>query len=228
MDPLKNPFSPGAGFSPPLLIGREAILEQARILLGRVQIGRSEKSLLLIGRRGMGKTILLKEFCLMARNSAYHTVFIEVAKNKSLRQLIAPQLYSILIGLNRVPGDGDRIQRGLRILCSFTGELKFEDLELPPNIKKGEADTDDIEQDLPDLFEALGEAMKENRGSLAILIDEIQCLSKRELGAVIMAMHRIQQRQLPVALLGAGLPGLPRLVANLRPYAERLFTFSDL
>jgi len=232
MDPIRNPFSPGAGSPPPELVGRGAILEQARILLGRVRLGRPEKSMLLTGLRGVGKTVLLNEISKLARDAGYRTVFIEAHEDKPLGPLVALQLKTVLFELDRVAHAGDRVKRGLRVLRSFIGGLKLTlgEVEMGLDIEpeKGAADSGDIEQDLPNLFEAVGEAAQERGGAVAVLIDEIQYFSQRELGALIMAMHRMQQRQLPVVLLGAGLPVLPGLAGESKSYAERLFAFPDV
>lgn len=232
MDPIKNPFSPGAGSPPPELAGRAPILEQARVLLGRALLGRPEKSLMLTGLRGVGKTVLLNEARRMAQEAGYRTVLIEVHEDKALGPLIAAPLKTVFFELDRLAQAGDRVKRGLRVLRSFLGGLKVKmgeveiGLDIDPEI--GAADSGDIEIDLPNLFEALGEAAKEKGSAVAILIDEIQYLSQKELGAVIMAMHRMQQRQLPVVLLGAGLPVLPGLAGESKSYAERLFAFPDV
>ncbi len=232
MDPIKNPFSPGAGSPPPELAGRAPVLEQARILLGRVMIGKSEKSLMLTGLRGAGKTVLLNEVRRMAQESGYRTVLVEAHEEKALGPLIAAPLKAVFFDLDRIAQTGDRVKRGLRVLRSFLGGLKVKlgELEIGLDIdpETGAADSGDIEIDLPNVFEALGEAAKEKMTAVAILIDEIQYLSQKELGAIIMAMHRMQQRQLPVVLLGAGLPVLPGLAGESKSYAERLFAFPDI
>jgi hypothetical protein len=232
MDPIKNPFSPGAGSPPPELAGRAPILEQARVLLGRVLLGKPEKSLMLTGLRGVGKTVLLNEVRRMAQEAGYRAVLIESHEDKALGPLIAAPLKAVFFELDRLADAGDRVKRGLRVLRSFLGGLKLKmgEVEIGLDIEPetGAADSGDIEIDLPNLFEALGEAAKEKRSAVAILIDEIQYLSQKELGAVIMAMHRIQQRQLPVVLLGAGLPVLPGLAGESKSYAERLFAFPDV
>ena len=232
MDPIKNPFSPGAGSPPPELAGRAPVLEQARILLGRVMIGKSEKSLMLTGLRGVGKTVLLNEVRRMAQESGYRTVLVEAHEEKALGPLIAAPLKAVFYDLDRIAQTGDRVKRGLRVLRSFLGGLKVKvgELEIGLDIdpETGAADSGDIEIDLPNVFEALGEAAKEKMTAVAILIDEIQYLSQKELGAIIMAMHRMQQRQLPVVLLGAGLPVLPGLAGESKSYAERLFAFPDI
>ena len=232
MNPIKNPFSPGAGSPPPELAGRAPVLEQARILLGRVLIGKPEKSLMLTGLRGVGKTVLLNEVRRMAQESGYRTVLVEAHEEKALGPLIAAPLKAVFFDLDRIAQTGDRVKRGLRVLRSFLGGLKVKvgELEIGLDIdpETGAADSGDIEIDLPNVFEALGEAAKEKKTAVAILIDEIQYLSQKELGAIIMAMHRMQQRQLPVVLLGAGLPVLPGLAGESKSYAERLFAFPDI
>jgi hypothetical protein len=162
MDPIKNPFSPGAGSPPPELVGREPILEQARVLLGRIRTGKSEKSLLLTGLRGVGKTVLLNEIRRMAKDDGYRTIFIEAHENKALGPLLATQLKAVFFELDRIAHAGDRVKRGLRVLRSFVGGLKLSlgEVEIGLDIEpeRGAADSGDIEQDLPNLFEAAGEA----------------------------------------------------------------------
>lgn len=232
MDPIKNPFSPGAGSPPPELVGRDPLLEMARILLGRVKQKRAEKSLLLTGLRGVGKTVLLNEIERMAKATDYRTVVIEAHEDKPLGPLIAPYLRNLLYELDRIAGVGDKVKRGFRVLRSFLGRLKmsYEDVTVGLDVEPeaGSADSGDLEIDLPNLFIAVGEAAQERHTALAIFIDEVQYFSQKELGALIMAMHKVQQQQLPVVLLGAGLPILPGLAGESKSYAERLFNFPDV
>ena len=232
MDAIKNPFSPGAGSPPPELVGREGILEQARVLLGRVKEGRPEKSLLLTGLRGVGKTVLLNEIERLAAKSGYRTVQLEAHEAKALAALLVPPLRKLLFELDRVAGAGDKAKRGLAVLKGFMNgvKLKMGDIEVGLDIEpeKGAADSGDLESDLPNLFMAVAEAAEERRTPVALLIDELQYFSAQELSALIMAMHKMQQRQLPVVLLGAGLPILPRLAGESKSYAERLFSFPDI
>lgn len=232
MDPIKNPFSPGAGAPPPELVGRDPLLEQARILLGRVKQKRPEKSLLLTGLRGVGKTVLLNEIERMAKTAGYQTILLEAHEEKPLGELIYPALRSLLYELDRVTGAGDKVKRGLAVLRSFIGSIKLtvNDVALGLDIEpaKGTADSGDLEIDLPNLFVAIAEAAEERQTAVAILVDEIQYLSQKELGALIMAMHKMQQKQLPLALLAAGLPVLPGMAGESKSYAERLFNFPDI
>lgn len=232
MDPIKNPFSPGAGAPPPELVGRDPVLEQARILLGRVKARHAEKSMLLTGLRGVGKTVLLNEIKRMARSEGYRTVSIEAYEDKPLGQLIVPGLRTLLYDLDRMAGAGDRARRGLAVLSSFIGALRVTvgdvtfGLDIEP--QTGTADSGDLSADLSQLFVAVAEAAAERSCAVAVFIDEVQYFDQRELGALIMAMHQIQQEQLPMVLLGAGLPILPGLVGESKSYAERLFSFPDI
>lgn len=232
MDPVNNPFSPGAGSPPPELVGRDPTLEQARILLARTKRKKPEKSMLLTGLRGVGKTVLLNELERMAKAEGYRTIAIEAHEDKPLGALIAPHLRTLLYDLDRIAGAGNKVKRGLAVLRSFVGALKLSvnDVTLGLDIEpeKGAADSGDLEIDLPNLLLAIGEAAEDRKSAVALLIDEIQYFDQRELGALIMAMHKLQQRQLPVLLFGAGLPILPGLAGESKSYAERLFSFPDI
>ena len=232
MDAVKNPFSPGAGSPPPELVGREDVLEQARILLGRVKEGRAEKSILLTGLRGVGKTVLLNEIERMAVDAGYRTVALEAHEDKSLAALLASPLRKLLFELNRAAGAGDKAKRALAVLKGFLDGVKVKvgEIEIGLDIEpeQGTADSGDLESDLPGLFIAVAEAAAERRRPVALLIDEMQYFSPVELSALIMAMHKMQQRRLPMTLLGAGLPILPGLAGESKSYAERLFSFPDI
>lgn len=232
MDPFKNPYSPGAGAPPPELVGRDAILMQAEILLGRIKNNKPEKSFLMTGLRGVGKTVLLIEIQKKAENLGYKTILIEAHEDKSLGALLAPYLRTLLYSFNRMASIGDKVKRALSVLRGFIGSLKvaYGDISIGLDIEPelGFADSGDIEIDLPQLLVAVGEAALDSDCAVSILVDEIQYLSKKELGALIMAMHKLQQRQLPVLLIAAGLPVLPGLAGESKSYAERLFNFPNI
>ena len=232
MDKIRNPFSPGAGSPPPELAGRDDILEQARVLLGRVRLKRPEKSILMTGLRGVGKTVLLNEIERLAIAEGYHTILVEAHEEKHLAMLLVPHLRRLLFELDRVAGAGDKARRGLAVLKSFLNGIKitFGELEigLDTDPENGAADSGDLETDLPNLFVAVAEAAEERNRAVAILIDEIQYLSPPELSALIMAMHKMQQRQLPLVLISASLPILPGLAGDSKSYAKRLFSFPNI
>ncbi|MDX2094930.1 MAG: ATP-binding protein [Alphaproteobacteria bacterium] len=235
MERSTNPFSPGAGSPPPELAGRESILEDALVALERVKNGRAEKSMMLVGLRGVGKTVLLTEIQRLARNSEYRIAFIEAVERrqkKLLVELLIPPLRSILFDLDRGEMISEKAKRALRVFKSFVGALKLRvgDLEFHVNAdaETGEADSGDLEADLSTLFVAIGEAAKDRKTAVAIIIDELQYLDDRELSAMIMAVHRVSQRSLPLILIGAGLPQLRAKAGNSKSYAERLFSYPQV
>ena len=232
MDPIKNPFAPGAGAPPPELAGRDALLETVRIALARIRIGRAAKSVLLIGLRGVGKTVLLDRMCEAAESEGIHTIRIEAPESRSLPGILAPQLRLALLRLSRNDRAKDLATRGLRALAGFAKSLKvkYGDIEvgLDYEPEAGLADNGDLEHDLQALLETVGRAAQQAETALAIFIDELQYVKEDELAALITALHRAAQQQLPVAMVGAGLPQLPGLMGSAKSYAERLFDFSRI
>lgn len=229
MDPLQNPFSPGAGSPPPELAGRDDLLEQARITLGRVKAGRYEQSLMLVGLRGVGKTVLLNRIRGLAEAAGYGVVMIELTEHRSLPELLVPSLRQVLFQLDSMAGVSEKVKRSLRVLRSFIGGVKFKlgevEVGLDIDPEKGTADSGDLEADLAALFVALGEAAQDRGTAVAIIVDEVQYLNEDEMSALIMAIHRVSQRQLPLVLVGAGLPQLVGLAGRSKSYAERLFRY---
>ena len=229
MEPLLNPFSPGAGSPPPELAGRADMLIQARLTLGRIKAGRYEQSLMLVGLRGVGKTVLLNRIREIAEDTGYGVVMIEATENRSLPELLLPALRRILYQLDAMAGVSDKVKRSLKVLRSFVGaiKLKLGEVEVGMDIdpEKGTADSGDLEADLADLFVVVGEAAQDRNTAVALIVDEIQYLSENEMSALIMAIHRVSQRQLPMVLVGAGLPQLIGLAGRSKSYAERLFSY---
>jgi hypothetical protein len=232
MDSVRNPFVPGAG-SPPLeLAGRDALLEEMRVALQRARIGRHAKSAMLVGLRGVGKTVLLDRIRGDAEAAGIHTIRIEAPEGRSLPAILAPQLRQALLRLSSVASAKDFAVRGLRALAGFAGKmkLKYQDLEvgLDYEPEPGLADNGDLEHDLQALFEQIGHAAKAADTAVAIFIDELQYVPEDQLAVLITAMHRIEQQQLPVVLVGAGLPQLRGRMGNAKSYAERLFNFPEI
>jgi hypothetical protein len=229
MDPKRNPFAPGAGYAPPELAGRSALLDRADVTIARVKEGRAAKSILLVGLRGVGKTVLLNRIQDAAEAAGYQAVMVECVDEKRLEPLLLPVLRSTLLKLDRMEGLNEGVKRGLRVLQGFISKvkMKYADIELSLDIapETGVADSGDLEADLPELFMAIGQAALARRTALALLFDEMQYLSKTELSALIMAMHKVSQKQLPIALFGAGLPPLLGQMGNSKSYAERLFDY---
>lgn len=229
MDPITNPFAPGAGSPPPELAGRDTILNQAEVALGRIQRGRSSKSILIVGLRGVGKTVLLNRVRELAEDQNFQAEILEAPENKSLAALLAPALRSLILKLDRGEQINNAAKKAFRALRSFASvvRFKYDDIEisLDGETEPGVADSGDIESDIPDLLVAVAEAAKERGTAVALIMDELQYLDELEMSALIMGMHRISQRQLPLTLLGAGLPQLVGLTGRSKSYAERLFDF---
>lgn len=229
MDPVLNPFIPGAGAQPPELTGREELLEQARIALARTKRGRSVKNLIAIGLRGTGKTVLLQRIRAMADADACHSCFIEAHGHDSLGELLIPHVRHLILDLDRLGALNEQVKRGLRVLKSFMScfKLSYADLELELDIapETGAADSGNLEADLTELLLALGRAAAARDVAIALLIDEMQFLGQRDLAALIMALHRCAQYALPVVLIGAGLPQILTSVGRAKSYAERMFEF---
>ena len=232
MNPLTNPFSPGAGTQPPELAGRSELLHKVEVLLARVKAGRSEQSLFMVGLRGVGKTVLLNRVREMAQLQGYQALLIEAHESKPLPLLLLPPLRQTLFALDRMQNVSQQVKRGLRMLRSFIGAVKVKvgDAEFGLDIdpETGTADSGDLEADLAELFVAVGEAAADRGSAVAIIIDELQYMSEVEMSALIMAIHRVSQRSLPLVLIGAGLPQLVGLAGKSKSYAERLFTYPEV
>jgi hypothetical protein len=232
MDPVHNPYSPGAGTPPPELAGRDELRETVRVALERVRLGLPAKSLLMVGLRGVGKTVLLDRMRDDAEGAGIQTVRIEAPEARSLPALLAPQLRQALLRLSRTENAKAAAERGLRALAGFARALKikYQDIEVGFDFEPepGLADNGDLEHDLQALVEVVGNAARSAGTALALFIDELQYVEEKQLEALITALHRAAQRQLPVMLVGAGLPQLRGKMGRAKSYAERLFDFPEI
>lgn len=227
MDRANNPFAPGAGHQPPELAGRDKIIEDASVALARIIKGRPDRGHILLGLRGVGKTVLLNRIERVAIELGYHVALIEAPEEKPLAELLLPRLKGILIKLSRQERAKDLALRGLGVLRSFASAFKITlgGVEIEVNPEEGVADSGDLETDLPAMLLAAGEAAAAAGSGVAILIDEVQYLSTTDLSALIVAMHRVSQRNQPVVFFGAGLPQIAKLAGDAKSYAERLFRY---
>lgn len=232
MDPIRNPYAPGAGTPPPELAGRDELRDTVRIALARVQLGRPTKSVLMVGLRGVGKTVLLDCMRDDAEVSGIQTVFVEAPESRSLPGILAPQLRQALLRLSRNDKAKELAQRALRGLAGFAKALKvkYQDIEVGLDFEPepGLADNGDLELDLLALLEATGAAAKKAETALTLFVDELQYVAEDELAALITALHRTTQRRHPVVLVGAGLPQLRGRMGRAKSYAERLFDFPEV
>ena len=232
MDPIRNPYAPGAGTQPPELVGRQEIRAAARISLERIRIGRPNKSMVMVGLRGVGKTVLLDRVRLDAEAAGITALRAEAADDRSLPSMLAPELRAALLRLSRKDAARQLAQRALRALAGFVGalRLKYHDIEVGLDLEPepGLADNGDLEIDLQSLFEAVGAAARADGTCIALFVDELQYVKVNELAALITALHRMAQRQLPVTMVGAGLPQVRGRMGNAKSYAERLFDFPEI
>lgn len=232
MDPRTNPYAPGAGTQPPELAGRDEIIEKAAIALDRCRNGLPSRSLLLVGLRGVGKTVLLTRLAQEAQAQGFVVISIETPEKRSLPALLIPALRSALLKLDRMTATSDLVKKTLRVLGGFVAamKLKYDDIEFAVDLGRqpGVADSGDLEHDLMELFIAVGEIVKEKNTALALFIDELQYVEEEQFAALIMALHKCAQNQLPVLLIGAGLPQLVGQAGRAKSYAERLFEYPEI
>ncbi len=232
MDPITNPFAPGAGTPPPELAGRDELRETVRIAIARVRRGLPTKSLLMVGLRGVGKTVLLDRMRSDAEGTGIQTLRVEAPEGRSLPAILAPQLRQALLRLSRNEQAKDMAQRALRALAGFAKSLKvkYDDIEVGFDFdpEPGLADNGDLEHDLRALLESAGVAAQRAGTAMVIFVDELQYVEEEELAALITALHRTAQERLPVMLVGAGLPQLRGRMGRAKSYAERLFDFPEI
>jgi len=229
MDPRKNPYAPGAGTPPVELAGRGDLLERAAIALDRIRERRAARSFIFYGLRGVGKTVLLTKVRRDAEARGFSCVQIEAPEDRSLPAVLAPALRAALVKLSVGKAVRARLETALVSLSGFIGamKVKYHDIEVAMDHKpkKGLADSGDLESDLADLLNSVGEAALECRTAVVLFIDELQYVKEQQLAALITALHRAGQNQLPITMVAAGLPQLVGQTGRAKSYAERLFEF---
>lgn len=233
MDNLDNPYTPNAGASPEVLIGRDDQTGSFEVLLRRLQRGRSEQSMIITGLRGVGKTVLLNRFEQITRGAGWEVVEFEASKHDDgrFRQTIFSQLKAVLLRLSPRARWSARGRRAAEVLSAFALTVDQQgtwSMSWDVPAAEGLADHGDLSMDLTDVFVAIGEAAEEEGKGVVVLIDEVQFLATTQLEALIQAIHKTVQRRLPVTFVGAGLPQIAELAGDAKSYAERLFKFSKI
>ena len=232
MNPLDNPFAPGAGIQPPELAGRDELLESIRISMERTRRSLAARSVLLLGLRGVGKTTLLDRVYRDAQEAGLATLMIEATERSALPVLLAIELRGVLLRLSRQHMARDLILRASRALAGFVSALKVKshdvEISIDGPVEPGVADSGNLEHDLMDLFEVVGAAASSSNTALIVIVDELQYVPKADLAALIAALHRAGQKGLPVLLAAAGLPQIRAQTAEAKTYAERLFEFREV
>ncbi len=226
MDPVRNPYSPGAGTRPPALVGREQEIEAMDIALQRLLRGRDGRSEMLTGLRGVGKTVLLNEFEHLADARGYFHEHIEVSEDGDLPPRLAAAFRRVLLSMDAKRRIGERVHRALGILKAFSIKLpNGPELSIDVDAVHGPADSGDLATDLAGLFVELGEVARDHRTGVLLTIDELHYVRLPVLEALVMGLHRATQLALPITVAGAGLPSLAALTGEAKSYAERIFTF---
>ena len=232
MDPIGNPYTPGAGMAPSELAGRDHFRQIAHIAIERLRRGLPAKNLLMLGVRGVGKTVLLDRIRNDAQASGIPSLRLEASGQRSLPSLLAPELRLMLLRWTRDEQSREGAIRALRALAGFAGAMKtgYPDLEvgLDYEPESGLADSGTLQQDLLAVFESVGTAALRSQTAAVLFIDDLHFLSAAELMALTTTLQRCNERNLPIALLGTGLPQLRSLVAEIGAHAERLFEFLEL
>ncbi len=230
MDEVRNPFAPGAGNRPPELSGRSQLIDNTDVAIQRIAQGKHAKSTILFGLRGVGKTVLLRQFQALGEHRNCKTSFIEASDDTSLAQLLYPQINQVLRQLSVIEAAKSLTYKGQRALRSFASVFKISaggiDISVDPAL--GIADSGLLENDLSDLFIQIGMAAQAAKQPWILLIDEVQYLSTQDLSALIVAIHQINQKSLPILFFGAGLPQILALAGDAKSYAERLFDFCKI
>ena len=228
MDPVRNPYSPGAGIRPPELAGRGPELDRFEVLLGRLESGRSDRGLVFTGLRGVGKTVLLNELRARCEQRGWIVAKVEAGGGRAFRRLVSQSLNQALRSATGRYGIGPKLRSAVAAFKAFTlrvapdGSLAL-GLDVDP--RSGRADTGDLELDLTELASDLGASAADLGVGVIVLVDEMQDLEAVELAAVAAASHEAGQRSLPFVVVGAGLPSLPIALTEAKSYAERLFEY---
>jgi hypothetical protein len=236
MDPVRNPYAPGAGQRPPELAGRGRELDAFDVVLERVARGRPERSLVLTGLRGVGKTVLLNTLRSAAIGRLWGTGKIEARPDQSLRRPVSGALHMAIRELAPHHRDPDRVDEVLGVLKAFAlrandGNSKLRDrwapgIDVPP--ARGRADSGDIEIDLVELFTDAASLATDVGTGIALFIDEMQDLSATDVSALCAACHELSQLGAPLIVVGAGLPHLPAVLSAAKSYSERLFRYARI
>lgn len=230
MNRLNNPFTPGAGALPPELAGRAQVIEDGRVLSGRVLRGRYEKSLLLIGLRGVGKTVLLKHLSETARHDGVIPVLVEVRNARSDIEELALRLKEALSLIDFASKVKSSVNYAFSVLKNFIKafSINLGEFGISVEMQPSAASSGNMELDLSEVLLACARAAQDSSTALGLYIDEFQNLDIEATRGIIVALHRAAQDNLPLYLVGSGLPSIRALVGKSKTYAERMFNYAAI
>ena len=228
LDAVRNPYSPGAGSPPPDLVGREVEQEQFEVTTKRLLLGRPDRSQLLIGLRGVGKTVLLREFGRIAQDNGWRNHHLECVEETDFLRAAAHLARAAILDLSGGTRLSEVGSRALGVLRAF--HLTWEipgggTVSMGVDPVPGRADSGDLDRDLTDLLREVGQLARSRDTGVLFTIDEIQHIAATRLRPLLVGLHEMSQLQLPLLVAGAGLPSVRALLGEARTYAERLFTF---
>ncbi len=229
MDPVVNPYSPGAGSRPPALVGRDEQIDHMSVALRRLLLGSNARSQILTGLRGVGKTVMLVEFQELAEAHGYFHAHIEVTEDGNLAPDLAAALRRVLLAMDAKRRAGDTLRRAFGVLKAFS--LRIPDgteLSIDVDAISGPADSGNLGADLSGLFVELGAAARDHGTGILLTVDELHYVDRATLESLIIGLHRSSQLSLPVVVAGAGLPTLAATTGQAKAYAERLFMFPTI
>jgi hypothetical protein len=233
MDPVRNPYAPGAGQRPPELAGRDTELSAFDVVLERIAHGRPERSLVLTGLRGVGKTVLLNQLRSAAISRGWGTGKIEARPEQSLRRPVSSALHMALRELGPRHRDQESMEEVLGVLKAFAQRQAPADAKVrdrwQPGIDvpaaTGRADSGDMEIDLVELLSDAAGVAADIGSGIALFIDEMQDVQPDDVSAICAACHELSQQGAPLIVVGAGLPHLPAVLSASKSYSERLFRY---
>jgi hypothetical protein len=229
MDPVRNPYNPGAGTRPPALVGRDGEIAAMDVALQRMLRGSNGRSQMLTGLRGVGKTVLLNEFEDLAGGRGFFHEHIEVSEDGSLAPLLASALRRVLLAMDAKKRIGEAVRRALGVLKAFSLRIpNGPELSIDVDAVAGPADSGDLATDLAGLFVELGEVARAHDTGVFLTIDELHYVDVRTMTALIVGLHRASQLTLPITIAGAGLPTLVTVTGEAKTYAERMFVFPQI
>lgn len=233
LDPLRNPYSPGAGSPPPELAGRDVETEAFEVAAQRLLQGRSDRSQMLVGLRGVGKTVLLREYGRIAQEHGWRSQHLECVEDSDFVKSVAHLARAAILELSMGARLGEMGSRALGVLKAFqltweipgggTAAMGIDTEPIP-----GRADSGDLGRDLTDLLREVGQLAKSKDTGVVFTLDEIQYIPAAHLTHLLLGLHEISQLRLPMMVAGAGLPSVHSLLGEARTYAERLFTFVSM
>lgn len=230
MDRLRNPFTPGAGALPPELAGRANVMEDGDVLSKRTLMGKYEKSLLLIGLRGVGKTVLLRHLAEKARGDGVIPILVEMRNDTSDVEELSVRIKEALSILDFKSRVKSTVNQAFLVLKNFVKTLSVNigDFGIAVETNPGIGDSGNMEYDLSEVLMACARAAKESNTAIGLYIDELQNMDIHALRGVIVALHHAAQESLPLYLVGSGLPTIRGLIGKSKTYAERMFNYAEL